>query len=305
MVGPTGGSVRTAAVAGSFYPAAPAECRASANAMLTAAQTANRAGGLGQAAPPVYAGGIVPHAGWICSGVVAAQTIAAIAAGRPTVHVVVVFGAIHLPLPTDRAMLDTFDRWTEPTGDSIAAADLRRKLAELTGSFAADDRFHQREHAVEVELPLLQMAWPRATVLAVQTPPIEAAVEFGRQTARTVKAMGWRAVYLASSDMTHYGPQYRFNPWGGGIPAFARAMENDRHVLQAVTDMRPEAVVPIVRAESSACGAGAIAAMLAACQESGATHARVLRHTNSFETLAGFVDQPSDNSVGYAAVVVG
>jgi len=75
--------------------------------------------------------------------------------------------------------------------------------------------------------------------------------------------------------------------------------------LQAVTDMRPEAIVPIVRAEQSACGAGAIAAMMAACQESGATHARLLRHTTSFETLAGLVDQSSDNAVGYAAMVVG
>jgi len=301
-----GVSVRTPAVAGSFYPGVPAECRATAIAMLNAGVTANRGLGLGQMPnAPVYAGGIVPHAGWICSGVVAGQTIAAIVAGRPDVDVVVVFGAIHVPLAVDRAMLDTFDRWSEPFGDSIPAGELRRALAASPGSFAADDRFHQREHAVEVELPLLQIAWPQARVLAVQTPPIESAVEIGRQTARAVKAMGLRAVYLASSDMTHYGPNYRFSPWGTGMTALERAKENDRRVLQAVTDMRPEAIVPIVRAEQSACGAGAIAAMMAACQESGATHARLLRHTTSFETLAGLVDQSSDNAVGYAAMVVG
>jgi AmmeMemoRadiSam system protein B len=274
--------------------------------MLNAAVTANRGTGLTQRPnAPAYAGGIVPHAGWICSGVVAGQTIAAIVAGRPEVDVVVVFGAIHVPLPVDRAVLDSFDRWSEPTGDSIPAGELRRALASSPASFATDDRFHQREHAVEVELPLLQIAWPRATVLAVQTPPIESAVEIGRRTARVVRAMGLRAVYLASSDLTHYGPQYHFSPWGTGMAALERAKDNDRHVLQAVTDMRPETIVPIVRAEFSACGAGAIAAMMAACQESGATHARLLRHTNSFETLAGLVDHSSDNAVGYAAMVVG
>jgi len=306
MVGPTGVSVRAPAVAGSFYPQAAAECRSTAIGLLNAAVIANRGLGLGQSDfPPAYAGGIVPHAGWICSGVVAGQTIAAIAAGRPDVQVIVVFGAIHVPMEVDRAMLDTFDRWSEPIGDAIPPGELRRKLSGTAASFATDDRFHQREHAVEVELPLLQLAWPGVPILAVQTPPIESAVEIGHQTARAVKAMGLRAVYLASSDLTHYGPQYRFSPWGVGIAALERAKENDRHVLQAVTDMRPEAVVPIVRAEFSACGAGAIAAMMAACQECGATHARLLRHTNSFETLAGLVDHGSDNAVGYAAVVVG
>jgi AmmeMemoRadiSam system protein B len=60
-----------------------------------------------------------------------------------------------------------------------------------------------------------------------------------------------------------------------------------------------------VKEHSNACGGGAIAAMLGACRELGATHATVLRHTNSYETLADVAPQRPDNSVGYAAVVVG
>jgi hypothetical protein len=45
--------------------------------------------------------------------------------------------------------------------------------------------------------------------------------------------------------------------------------------------------------------------MLAACRERGIVEARVLRHTNSHETLATVAPQRPDNAVGYAAVVVG
>jgi AmmeMemoRadiSam system protein B len=55
----------------------------------------------------------------------------------------------------------------------------------------------------------------------------------------------------------------------------------------------------------SACGGGAIAAMLAACRELGAMEARVLRHASSYETLRDVAPQPATNAVGYAAVVVG
>jgi AmmeMemoRadiSam system protein B len=69
--------------------------------------------------------------------------------------------------------------------------------------------------------------------------------------------------------------------------------------------MRIDDVVPEVRQRANACGGGAIAAMLAACREAGATGATVLRHANSFETLAAVAPQPPTDAVGYAAVVVG
>jgi AmmeMemoRadiSam system protein B len=69
--------------------------------------------------------------------------------------------------------------------------------------------------------------------------------------------------------------------------------------------MQEQSIVPEVRARHSACGAGAIAAMLAASKELGASRATLLRHTNSFETLAQVAPQPPDNAVGYASIVVG
>lgn len=286
-----------------FYPGEASQCRAMAQSYLN-----NAAAAVDQSAPSGrWLGGIVPHAGWVCSAAIAAQTMVALAqqAGGSDVDVVVVFGAVHTPLPMEKAALDSHQRWSVPGGDSAVAGELEAKLAELSQWFGIDDRFHAREHAVEVELPLIQLAWPRATILPIEVPPVEGAAQIGKQTAQQVAAANLRAVYLASSDLTHYGSNYGFTPAGVGEAALEWANENDRRLLRLVTNMAVEQVVPEVKARFNACGAGAIAAMMAACREAGATAGKLLCHANSFQTLARVAPQPPNNAVGYAAVIVG
>ena len=304
MSGPETGSVRRPAVAGSFYPAAPEQCR-----QLAAAFVRAQPGVPAIAAERRWIGGIVPHAGWICSGAIAGQTLATMAASlgdAQSVDVVVIFGAVHTPLPIDAAALDSHDRWLVPGGDTAVSEALRRKLTESSGAlFGVDDRFHEREHAVEVELPLVQQVWPGAAVLPVEVPPIDSAIEIGARTAREVQVVGLRAVFLASSDLTHYGSNYGFAPAGLGLQGLNWAKDNDRRLLALIAANRAEDVVTEVRQRHNACGGGAIAAMLAACREFGAAEARVLIHANSYETLAHVAPQSPNNAVGYAAVVIG
>jgi AmmeMemoRadiSam system protein B len=288
-----------------YYPADPVECLKIAGDLIESARRAALESAAAEGDSSAGLGAIVPHAGWLCSGSVAAQAIAALAAGRPQVEVVVVFGAIHTPLAIDRAVLDSHACWAVPGKESEVVVDLRDRLAAGGSGFLVDDRFHRREHAVEVELPLIQAAWPGAKILPIESPPIASAVDVGVSVARAVTAAGLSAVYLASSDLTHYGPDYRFAPAGVGTVALAWAMENDRRILRIVTDLTPEKIVPEARKSLNACGAGAIASMIAACLVKGAQSAKVLRHTNSFETLAAVAPQSPDNAVGYAAVWVG
>lgn len=249
-------------------------------------------------------GGVVPHAGWICSGAIAGQTIAAIAQ-QVTPDVVVIFGAIHTPITTDAALLDRYARWDWP-GESCAIADeVRRKILESGSLFRQDDRFHDREHAVEVELPLIRAAWPASVVLPVEVPADDQAANVGRVTAKVLAQTSLRVVFLASSDLTHYGKAYRFAPAGVGLAGLEWAKGNDQLMIDRILRMQEESIVPEVRARRSACGGGAIAAMLAACKEHGASSAKLLRHASSFETLAAVAPQPPDNAVGYASIVIG
>jgi AmmeMemoRadiSam system protein B len=185
------------------------------------------------------------------------------------------------------------------------AQELAGRLLAGSDLFAVDERLHAREHAVEVELPLIQAAWPGASVLPVEVPLIDEAAAIGRRTAEQVRAAGLRAVFLASSDLTHYGPAYRFAPAGVGIQGLQWAKDNDRRLLDRVAALAVDEIVPEIRARGNACGGGAIAAMLSACREFGARRADVLRHANSYETLASAAPQRPVDAVGYAAVVVG
>lgn len=295
MAEPSVQRVRPPAWAGRFYPADPRECSALACSYtnVSIAEESTR-----------LLGGVVPHAGWICSGAVAGLTLAALA--RSSVpDLVVVFGAIHTAMPANGAVLDTFTHWEVPGDRCPVGTDFRRLLLEGNAVFRTDDRFHRQEHAVEVELPLIRSVWPAATVIPIEIPADDAAAEIGRLTARCVAKAGCRAVFLASSDLTHYGPAYRFAPAGVGPAGLKWAMENDRLLIDRILRMQEQSVVPEVRARHSACGAGAIAAMLAACRELGASRATLLRHTNSFQTLQQVAPQAPDNAVGYASIVVG
>jgi AmmeMemoRadiSam system protein B len=289
-------SSRPPAFAGQFYPADDFECRRVAQAYVSAAE-------LGADDQTRWLGGMVPHAGWICSAAIAGQTIAMLARGLPP-DVVVVFGAIHTPLRSPAAALDVHRNWSLPGGEVEIALHLQARLVESGDLFAVDVRFHEREHAVEVELPLIRAAWPNAMVLPVEVPVLDSAAEIGRITARRLIDSGLKAVYLASSDMTHYGPSYRFTPAGVGLPALQWAKDNDRRLLDLMTNMRVDRIVPEVRSRLNACGGGAIAAMLAACREYGASAGRVLRHANSFETLSEVKAQTPTDAVGYASVVI-
>jgi hypothetical protein len=295
VAGPKVFSVRHPAVAGSFYPADAAQCRATAQSLVRVLP------GPSSGAPGK--GGIIPHAGWICSGAIAGQVLGTLARGV-TPDVVVVFGAVHTPIELSKAALETYSIWNEPDGAFEVAGEVNEALRHSSNLFVTDDRFHVREHAVEVELPLIRAVWPAARLLPVEVPVVNDAAEIGRLTARAVLGKGLRAVFLASSDLTHYGPNYRFTPVGVGIEALNWAKENDRRLLRLVENFDIGQIVPEVRNRLNACGGGAIAAMLAACKEAGASSAKVLRHATSYETLASVAPQPPIDAVGYAAVVV-
>ena len=306
-------TVRPPAVAGSFYPADPLHCQRLARQLVygTDAPQANApqasVPGAGAAARRLT-GAIVPHAGWMASGAIAGESLRALAASldRPP-EVVVVFGAVHTPVDLPVAALDSHGRWAVPGAETPVARELGGRLAGSSELFTVDDRFHAREHAVEVELPLIAAAWPAASVLPVEVPLVDDAEPIGRRAAEQVRAAGLesRAVFLASSDLTHYGPSYGFAPAGVGPHGLAWAKDNDRRLLDLVARFEVGRVVPEVRCRANACGGGAVAAMLSACRELGATAATVLRHVNSYETLATVAPQRPVDAVGYAAVVVG
>src|SRR5256885_1732784 len=254
MSGPSRFAVRPPAVAGMFYPAADEQCRSLARSLLSTNDAAERK----------WIGGIVPHAGWVCSGAIAGETIATLAS-HGAVDVVVVFGAIHTPVRIEHAAFDSHGKWAMPGGTAEIAGEVEAKIQEGSDLFIVEERLHRNEHAVEVNVPMIQLAFPGAAVLPIEVPVHEKAAEMGRQTAEKISAAGLKAVYLASSDFTHYGTNYRFTPTGVGTAAMNWAKQNDQRLLNLIAGMQSDRVIAEVREHQNACGAGAVVGVVEAC----------------------------------------
>ncbi len=138
--------VRPPAVAGSFYTANPQRLRAEVAGLLADA--------------PAYAGGrakalIAPHAGYLYSGKVAATAFAALRDIAETVTRVVVIGPAHYVALRGIAV-PTVEAFETPLGRVPVDREALAAIADLPGVVEADAP-HAPEHALEVELPFLQM----------------------------------------------------------------------------------------------------------------------------------------------------
>jgi len=253
---------------------------------------------------PSVLGILLPHAGWICSGEVAAEGVAH-AAENASPDLCVVFGAVHTSMDCSGGLLDAHDAWSLPTGEIPLPRQLQEELAGECSLLQIEPRLHEREHSIEVDLPFLQIALPDVPVLPIEVAPDGRAVEVGRQTARALRQKGRHPIFFASSDLTHYGRNYGLAPAGAGNAAMQWAMNNDRRLLTLIEELRADEIVAEAHAHLNACGAGAIAAMLGAAMELGARQTQLLRHTSSHETLSRLERQAGDVSVGYAALAVG
>jgi hypothetical protein len=256
------------------------------------------------ALPATLYGAMVPHAGWICSGRIAGATLATLA--RHTLaRTVILTGSVHIT-QLDGPALDRSDRWRTPMGDVEVDHDLRQAMAQLP-DFGVADEAHVYEHSLEVQLPLLiETFGPGVKILPVMIGPDERAIQWGQAIGRLMSQWHSPLVMVASSDMTHYGPNYRFAPAGGGETGRQWATQvNDARLLEMITAMRAEQIVAETETHHNACGGGAIAATIAACRLLGAQRGYLLEHTDSTTEMTPLGYADPNNSVGYAGVVFG
>lgn len=294
--------IREPAVAGRFYSGDRAGCKAELRECL------DRAARPIDAAEPLHddkpiLGGIVPHAGWICSGAVAARVFKTIADRRQPAAAVV-FGAIHVPHGPSASLFGD-GAWETPLGLAEVDARLANRLHGQTGLMEVDPHAHENEHSIEVEVPFIQQLLPNTLIVPIMVPPNDKAAPLGAAIGRAAKSYGADVVFLASTDLTHYGPRYGFMPQGHGGAGLKWAKEvNDRRMIEAIRAMREDAVIDEARANLNACGAGAIAATIAACKAYGGDRACLLEHTTSFDVLSERFPEPMSDAVGYAAMVI-
>lgn len=187
-------AVRSPAVAGLFYPGSPRALADQVGGLLAAA------------APPEPAAGqpkalIVPHAGYIYSGPIAASAYARLAPGAQTIRRVVLLGPCHrvavrgLAVPLARA-------FATPLGE--IPLDREAIAAALTlPQVIRHDGAHAEEHSLEVHLPFLQTVLDDFTLV-----PFAVGFATPAEVAEVLDLLwgGPETLIVVSSDMSHYHP---------------------------------------------------------------------------------------------------
>lgn len=287
--------IRLPIVAGRFYPADPDQCRADAVNLCAAPYPPDIK------LPTSATGALVPHAGWICSGRIAASLLRCLSE-RTESQTIILLGAVHtthLNSPT----LDTAHAWQTPLGTAPVNTELRDALAQLP-DFTLNDQPHQNEHCLEVQIPFIQTIFPpTTTILPCLIPPTPDAPAWGNAIGNLLKNYHQTTIILGSTDLTHYGPNYNFTPAGLGQPGHQWATQNDQQLIKFITDLDAPKVIVHAGQNHSACGAGAIAATITACQSLNSTTATLLEHTDSSKELAPIGHDDPNNSVGYASLI--
>lgn len=254
--------IREPAVAGHFYPANPAALGAAVNALLKQGQAQ-------PASPPKAL--IVPHAGYVYSGPVAASAYAQLKPHRDRYRRVVLLGPCHRMAIRGLAVSDAA-AFRTPLGDVPVDRDAIDALAHP--AVQHEEAPHLFEHSLEVQLPFLQSVLAGFSLVPLAVGEVDA------DTVAAVLDLLWGGsdtLVVVSSDLSHYLP-------------YESACRRDRATCTAIERMNAADICA-----DDACGAAPVRGLLLAARRRG-LQVRTLDLRNSGDTAGG-----RDQVVGYGA----
>lgn len=266
--------VRMPVVAGQFYPSDAATLKTDIDAFLRQAP----AGGNKPAAL------IVPHAGYVYSGAVAAEGFKLVQ-GRQYDSVVIIGVSHHV----DWDGISVYDKgyFRTPLGDVPVDVDLAKQFENASSKISFYEPAHAQEHSVEVEIPFLQRAIPDLKIVPMVV---------GRPSAENIQALadalskvlvGRDVLVVVSSDLSHY---YDYDT----------AVRLDTNFLDSVKILDAQGLSGKIAARTAeACNYGGVLALLLAAPNLGIGTANLIDYKNSGDTAGD-----KNSVVGYGAVAL-
>lgn len=258
-------TVRPPAVAGRFYPH-DAEVLARTVADLMAGATSVSNGWVRAV--------IAPHAGYIYSGVIAAEAFASLATLKGRVERLVIIGPAHY-VAFHGIAVPSVEAFDTPMGAMPLDRGAIASIAALS-QVVVDDAAHAPEHALEVELPFLQTVLGTVPII-----PLVVGSARAEEVAETLERL-WdeNTLVVVSSDLSHYHD-------------YETARRLDTATATAIEGYDEEAIGP-----DAACGSLALRGMLIEAKRRGLAIER-LDLRNSGDTAGD-----RNRVVGYGAWAV-
>ncbi|MGH6960672.1 MAG: AmmeMemoRadiSam system protein B [Dongiaceae bacterium] len=257
--------VRQPAVAGSFYPGSKAKLAEAVQGYLAEVS-------LAPATDPPPKALIVPHAGYVYSGAVAATAYARLTGLRDVVKRVVLIGPAHY-VPLRGLAASGARAFATPLGEvpvDCAAIDGLRDLRQVT----LRDDAHEPEHSLEVQLPLLQAVLHDFAIV-----PLVVGDATYDEVREAIDRLwdGPETLIVISSDLSHYHP-------------YETACRLDAETAAAIVALDADAI-----GEERACGRVPIGGLLRAASGRG-LHVVLVDLRNSGDTAG-----PRSEVVGYGS----
>lgn len=288
-------NIRPMAVAGQFYAASRqeltndvAQCYKQGKELLAASGVAVRSNEQVQAV-------VVPHAGYVFSGGVAASAFATIPVEATYKHIFLIGPSHHVAF-NGASVCGAFDAYATPLGEVPVDTALCKQIMADNHVFTYKPSAHDREHCLEVQLPFLQFRW--------KTLPSIVPIIIGTQEYAHLKEIATALqsyftadnLFVISSDFSHY-------------PSYADALKVDGNSGKALSTgrldrfleaLRENASLGVSNLYTSACGQSAIAVMLMMIEADSTTHIRHIAYLNSGDSPYG----GKDEVVGYHSFCV-
>jgi len=278
--------------AGSFYPKSADQL----NKILSDCFTAEKGPGAVPEQPvrpePPLKAVVVPHAGYVYSGMCAAWAYNAIADSElPDVFVLI--GPSHRS-GRSGVSVDTFET---PIGMARPDQEFAKKLVSK-GTLKIDEELHLDEHSIEVQLPMLQFALGKRAdgmkivpILVSHDLDLDAAA---RDLVQVIKELKRKVTFIISSDFTHYGREYNYVPFSENVAE--RLAKLDGELINMIKNGDYKSFEKhVFDTGATVCGASPIGLML-----------RTVKFTKAnleqYYTSAELTGDPK-NSVSYASIV--
>jgi MEMO1 family protein len=291
-------SLRSPAVAGRFYPGRADELSRAVQNYISPPDNAL------ESRPVAAFGCIAPHAGYIYSGSVAGAVYSQLDIPSSCV--------ILCPNHTGKGhplAIMASTTWQTPLGEVAPDRELGAQLLRRFPLMAEDSAAHRSEHAIEVQLPFLQVRRPaqqksqpksehqlksaesKIVPIAIGTSDFDVLSEMGRALADVIaerqKDRHQKVLMVASSDMNHYESD-----------RITRV--KDRMAIDRVLALDARGLWEVVmREDISMCGFCPTVVMLTAAKLLGANAATLIKYATSGEVSGNY-----DSVVGYAGIVV-
>ncbi|HRU38817.1 MAG TPA: AmmeMemoRadiSam system protein B [Candidatus Goldiibacteriota bacterium] len=225
---------------------------------------------------------IVPHAGYVYSGKVAAEVFSSV----KIPPLIILLGPNHTG---DGAPVSVMSEgvWRTPLGDVKINEPIAAEILKKSACCQKDSRAHLREHSLEVQLPLLQALRKNFTIVPIALGEYNSANL--RETAAAIASVlkGRDALIVASTDLTHYEDA-------------AQARKKDMAVLEAIEALDADRMVrEVAEKEISMCGWMPSFVAIKAAKQLGAKKGVVIRYANSGEASGDF-----SSVVGYGGAAI-